>query len=357
MSTLSDQCRRYGLDAEVIVVEWNPPLERQRLQEAISWPKAHRNFVVRIIEVPARIHRQYKHSEKFGLFQMMAKNVGIRRARGRFILCTNVDVLFSEELIQFLSSPALLPGRIYRVDRYDVPDDLPMNSNTRELLEHCERNIIQVLTKDGYFPWSKAFASCYRTNPRVTSTVGNFLKRLSYHMNRLIRSPDWPRLPYHLCLLGYKSARFVLRSFGLDGHLSPHVNAAGDFTLMAREDWLIVAGYSEMEVHPWQVDALLVWTAVYSGRKQVELLYPMRIFHVEHDSGAGSVPRRKPGVVEEEVEQRMAERGLPHIQSEEYLRRVTEIRRNRSPVRSNNEENWGLVEERLVETVVEMREA
>ena len=29
---------------------------------------------------------------------MIAKNVGIRRARGEFVLATNIDILFSSEL-------------------------------------------------------------------------------------------------------------------------------------------------------------------------------------------------------------------------------------------------------------------
>jgi len=34
---------------------------------------------------------------------MIAKNVGIRRARGRFVLCTNVDLLFSDKMVRFLA--------------------------------------------------------------------------------------------------------------------------------------------------------------------------------------------------------------------------------------------------------------
>lgn len=352
VSALSDQCRRHGLNAELVVVEWNPPPDRPTLDKALSWPMAHPCLVVRIIEVPGRIHTRYDHSGKFGLFQMIAKNVGIRRSRGRFILCTNVDVLFSDELIRFLASQHPLPGKIYRVDRYDVRADLPKHLDTPELLRYCENNIIQVLTKDGYFAWGKCFATCYRWNPRLTSVTGNFLKRVSYHLNRGIKSREWLLHPRYLGRIAYKCVRFILRSFNLTTDLSPHVNAAGDFTLMARENWLSLAGYSEREVHPWQLDALLVWAAVFSGYETVELPYPMRLFHMEHGSGAGSVPRKKPGVVEDEVEQRLAELGLPHIQFDEYLRRVEEMRVSSPPVRSNMDENWGLVAEELSETVI-----
>ena len=36
----------------------------------------------RIIQVPAELHRTLKHAEALPLFQMIAKNVGIRRAHG-----------------------------------------------------------------------------------------------------------------------------------------------------------------------------------------------------------------------------------------------------------------------------------
>jgi len=35
---------------------------------------------------------------------MIAKNVGIRRTRGEFVLATNIDVLFDEGLIAYIAS-------------------------------------------------------------------------------------------------------------------------------------------------------------------------------------------------------------------------------------------------------------
>ena len=40
---------------------------------------------------------------------MIAKNVGIRRARGRFMLATNIDIIFSNELVDWLASGPLEP--------------------------------------------------------------------------------------------------------------------------------------------------------------------------------------------------------------------------------------------------------
>ena len=51
------------------------------------------------------------------LFQMIAKNVGIRRARGEFVLATNIDVLFSDELMVRIAQRDLRADRLYRCDR------------------------------------------------------------------------------------------------------------------------------------------------------------------------------------------------------------------------------------------------
>jgi hypothetical protein len=62
---------------------------------------------VRFIQVPPEIHRKFRHADHLPLYQMIAKNVGIRRARGRFILVTNIDILFSDELVSFLAKGLL----------------------------------------------------------------------------------------------------------------------------------------------------------------------------------------------------------------------------------------------------------
>src|SRR4051812_27398897 len=66
------QCNRYGLDAELVLVEWNPPTDRARLVEALRWPATSGRLTVRIIEVPSDVHARLRHSERLPLFQMIA---------------------------------------------------------------------------------------------------------------------------------------------------------------------------------------------------------------------------------------------------------------------------------------------
>ncbi len=49
---------------------------------------------------------------------MIAKNVGIRRARGAFILCTNIDILFSDALFRLLADRTF--DRTRTIERIDA---------------------------------------------------------------------------------------------------------------------------------------------------------------------------------------------------------------------------------------------
>jgi hypothetical protein len=151
VNALVGQCQRHGLDAELIIVEWNPPADRPRFIEALRWPETTAPCRVRIIEVPPELHRRFKHAENLPLFQMIGKNVGIRRARGRFILATNIDIIFSDELMSALTRGELKRCRMYRIDRHDVMTDVPVFADVTEQLRYCETHLLRVNCREGTF--------------------------------------------------------------------------------------------------------------------------------------------------------------------------------------------------------------
>lgn len=145
------QAREHQISCELIFVEWNPPQDRVRLAEALHWPEDLGPCTVRFIEVPLVIHRRFKHAEALPLYQMIAKNVGIRRARGKFVLVTNIDILFSSELAKFLSEHRLEPGRMYRIDRHDVMSDVPVDAPAEQQLEYCRKHLIRINVREGTY--------------------------------------------------------------------------------------------------------------------------------------------------------------------------------------------------------------
>jgi hypothetical protein len=151
INTFAEQCRRTGLDAEIVVVEWNPPDDRPRVAELCRVP-AHAPFDVRFVEVPAALHQALRFASVLPLFQMIAKNVGIRRARGRYILVTNIDIIFSNELVEELAARRLAPGVMYRVDRHDIDPDFPVEGSLAEQMAFCGSHHLRLHTSFGTYP-------------------------------------------------------------------------------------------------------------------------------------------------------------------------------------------------------------
>ncbi len=102
--------------------------------DVLRWPDGPSPCAIRFVEVPCEIHQQFAHSDAIPLHQMIAKNVGIRRARGEFVLVTNLDIIFSPALMQFLAGPKLESRTKYRIDRLDIANDLPKSGGVDDVL-------------------------------------------------------------------------------------------------------------------------------------------------------------------------------------------------------------------------------
>jgi len=149
-----EQCTRFELNSELIIVEWNPVEDRPSLADAIVWPADNRHCQVRVITVPASVHRRYRHADALGLYQMIAKNVGIRRARGQFVLATNIDILFSDELMRSLARRDLSPSRMYRIDRHDAMSEIPSGVGIQQRLEWCAAHLLRLNAREGTFAFT-----------------------------------------------------------------------------------------------------------------------------------------------------------------------------------------------------------
>jgi hypothetical protein len=97
------------------------------------------------------LHARYRHAAALPLYQMIGKNVGIWPARGRFVLATNIDILFFSELAAFLAEGRLDAGRMYRIDRHDLMKDVPVEGGPEEQLEYCRNHLIRVNRRQGTF--------------------------------------------------------------------------------------------------------------------------------------------------------------------------------------------------------------
>ena len=138
---LAEQAGRYGLDGELIFVEWNPPRDQPSLVESLAWPASFDPLEIRIITVPEEEHRKLANSDVLPIYQMIAKNVGIRRARGDWVLVANPDLFFDNRLIEFLATASLDEDCYYRATRFDVSQSVFPTMGIDRLLSMCRAKV------------------------------------------------------------------------------------------------------------------------------------------------------------------------------------------------------------------------
>jgi len=515
------QARRFDLPSELIIVEWNPPSDRPRLQEVLPWPDDFGPCDVRFVEVPPDLHRRFAHADAMPLYQMIAKNVGIRRARGRFVLATNIDILFSDELMTFLAQQQLDAGRMYRIDRHDVMSEVPLEASVENQLAYCRSHLLRVNAREGTFPltpdgrralakkdiatpdsgvafgygwfpveqywdgevfrWVDNDAELEVSLPAAPSTLrlelepgpgmggrlmllevcegarviiraeirhrsllripSSLLASQECHLRlhvvggseviandprilnfrvfscRIERTPSrregvtsvasapvramkgavraWHGLQALLNRLatsgffttvtiivppslrrvaafyvgwggftgmllncgGYLLGRVGLRPRVKLRSVKPtrveppparitylHTNACGDFTLTARERWLDLRAYPEFDMYSMNIDSVFCYAAHHGGATEEVLREPMRIYHIEHETGSGWTPEG-----EARLFARLAAKGLSWVSYRDFVTWAAQMRQLNCPMIFNHD-NWGLGEFELKES-------
>ncbi len=398
---LAAQAHRHTLPVELILVEWNAPADRSSLATALHWPEPTRYFHPRVIAVPASLHQTLAHADALPLFQMLAKNVGIRRATAPYILATNIDILFPDALMRTLKT-RLRPGVIFRTDRHDVACDVPESAEVAAVLAYCDAHVIRQHRADGTFLPANGAWVCrnpsYRVLPLrltrlairrwrhavrqevnlaynpVVQTMRRWLdaRGLLHPMERrrLLnnrrtrrgaaavvrtaialalggrtvfrrerRAPWWNRLQAHTTHIAFQSR--VHRAY-----VRLHTNACGDFTLADRDTWYALHGYPEWQIFSWHLDSVLLFQAEAHGIPVVRFPRACATYHIDH--GAGWTPE-----VEEDLFARLERRGVPYLTIEALHDRIadmqTSVRQGRPVV--YNDDSWGFAHVPLRETV------
>jgi hypothetical protein len=122
---LARQLDRAKIDAEIIIMEWNPAPESPLLLEVLKLPTSLRHVTIRGFIVGPEYHLPHVGSRERGIHVGEAANSGIRRARGRFITAKASDTFFSPEVIARIAEGGFDPDTMYRVDRHDIHVDDP----------------------------------------------------------------------------------------------------------------------------------------------------------------------------------------------------------------------------------------
>lgn len=126
--------------------------EKPYISIVLFLPKDLGPLTIRFIVVPLSVHKKYNSSAKINLVLPAAWNIGIRRAKGQFILPTNTDILFSDELISFLSLENLKKDIFYRTVRYGVNIDNLKTVSFKNKFDFWKKNIPEADTESRISP-------------------------------------------------------------------------------------------------------------------------------------------------------------------------------------------------------------
>ncbi len=297
----------YKIRTELVFVNYNPVPENPPITALVKWPSS--EWVsIKIITVPPAVHQSLtdeKIRKTYPVFEFIAKNIGIRRATGKFILATNADILFSKSLFEFLAQKSLQSKVLYRCDRLDFKAK-KIGSDFNE--ENIYKNIFKVYMQGGTF--TKYFPLPTKHWINLCRKYNAFRK---FVYSKSSRSKILTSLPVFNQV---KKQEFFLFNYPC--------NASGDFTLLDKKSWNQLSGYPEdtwSSAHP---DSLFLMRAVHSNIKIKLLDTP--IYHQDH-------ARRFDFSLKNPDIQKMYDR---------LLNEAEQMQENKN-YRIKNNANWGLV--------------
>jgi hypothetical protein len=125
-----------GIPHELVFVEWSPSPDRPLIFDLIfkAIPDIDPHVCTWYVVDP-RYHEALSLNPRLEYMEFAAKNVGARRARGRFILTSNCDVFLGRHILDVMQQSALQPRVLYRAPRHDIELNGDRSAITWDVLE------------------------------------------------------------------------------------------------------------------------------------------------------------------------------------------------------------------------------
>jgi hypothetical protein len=125
-----------GVPHEFIFVEWGPidgkPLLAQLL--AREFEDLAGELLFSYVVAP-EYHEAVSLNPRLQFQEFLAKNVGVRRARGQYVLTTNTDIYLGQRVIETLARQQLAPDTLFRTVRIDLKSPANVSQQTWSVLE------------------------------------------------------------------------------------------------------------------------------------------------------------------------------------------------------------------------------
>jgi hypothetical protein len=268
------------IPTEVVFVDYNPP-NGSSVAEVLSAciravPRVDQFLFVRVIAVPLwvlQISAAITQNGELPVFnEMVAKNVGIRRASGSYVISSNPEVVFPSSLwLQFARNP----GTFFRArtlvssDRRDSWPDIDARyvdvSDLEKKLDAGVRVVWSHLHENG------------TTLPRATDRG---LAPLVYFdaVRRALNNCPWQELEVQWQGNGTELAAIFI---GVPTTDSIHHTAAGDFIMAHRAVWLKARGFFDVwSLERPPIDSLTISKMVFGFKmRQMVLRGQYAVWH------------------------------------------------------------------------------
>jgi hypothetical protein len=112
-----------GIPHEFVLVEWAPIPGAQLLADLVdAGCPASVTDAFRTVVVDPAYHEAVTLNPRLKYQEYIAKNVGIRRARGEYLITSNCDIFLSRRILERLDARDLQPNVLYRAPRWDLKD-------------------------------------------------------------------------------------------------------------------------------------------------------------------------------------------------------------------------------------------
>lgn len=301
----------YGVAAEFVLVNWNPLPEEQSLVERLDWPAERKHVKYRMIDVPNAVHETFVNPDvrdTVPMFEFIAKNAGVRRANGEYILSTNADILIHPKIFKSIANGQLDEAHYYRANRLDY--------------RKTEHDTVSQMFKQGLVVLLKGKEYYYK--------VERF-KKLQYQWFRLRNTL---RLKWEATKLRFVaiSNRLRLDVVHDNGTFMAHCLSSGDFMLMNKKHWNTLKGYPEYTYTVLHKDSMFTILALSMLKEKV---FDKPIFHQDH-------------------ERRYTWEAAKHDTRYDkafafFVEMAHEVRQKRPIEQFLNSEDWGLVDFKLEE--------
>ena len=322
IKSLAENCKKYKIQSELLLVEWNQIPNTKTLADRLDLA-TNEYFHCKIVTVSQKHHLSLPNSDRLKFFQMIAKNVGIRRASGKFVLATNIDVIINQNLYQFISKKKLKEKTIYRCDRHCIQYDYSGNiedSHLDQFTNFIDKKYysIDVKTNEKYYVYS------------------SFLRQLNNFFTFFSTKKNEKKLFQKITIKNFisisKKIIFYLRNLKFFQE-KLFTNACGDFTLLDKVSWIDIKGYFELPIYSWHLDSLFLWEAKFKKFKFYDFNNKYYIYHMNHDF-SGVISQK------ENMFENLKNNKIPYLTNEEFLDIVIKLSKN--PDFMKTDEFWGL---------------